>query len=79
MWQPIETAPTSGAILLFSAVHQETWLGTFVSNSRTGEEYWSVAGQANGCTHCLTGGGAEAFPLLVDDPTHWRPLPDPPA
>lgn len=74
-WQPIETAPKDKLILLFGLLdpHPED-IGLHGNLDRPGrytgywcqlDEAWSVAG------------GTWLGPWV--NPTHWMPLPDPPA
>jgi len=62
-WQPIETAPKDGTVMLFSealGVVSGMWWGKF-----DGEGPW---GDSDG-----------RFSLRPDEqPTHWMPLPSPP-
>jgi hypothetical protein len=63
-WQPIETAPKNGTSLILGAIGEKAVLG-FWSQRRT---YWLRLGAQV---------GAQAEDRIY--PTHWMPLPDPPA
>lgn len=64
MWQPIETAPkTSRARLVWVPEIRCTFCVTWRGDETQGE--WGVFG-----------GGINA---VIKGPTHWMPLPDPPA
>ena len=74
-WMPISTAPKDGTHL------RVAYDGDF-SNPEDGV-YWQSEGRC-----CMLGSRAGAFPpgwsssevgLPVDPPTHWMPLPTPPA
>lgn len=62
-WQPIETAPKRGDVLLWfdNCVHEGCW----IRKQREFVEGWYWAGYSERPTG----------PLY---PTHWMPLPDPP-
>jgi hypothetical protein len=70
-WQPIETAPLETPILLFVPEFEyfepsdQRVMAT--RHSHGGVSYWSIINDGN------RGG------LTVTPPTHWMPLPDPPA
>jgi Protein of unknown function (DUF551) len=66
-WQPIETAPKDGTVIW------TLWNGV---NNKTGEpsRYYNAAHFDNeGGDWWDTGGD-----YVIDEPTHWMPLPEPP-
>lgn len=73
-WQPIETAPESEPILVFSPK---------ANRGRDSCEVVIIYRMEDGEIHWWTNGGANAgSDLYYDDderPTHWMPLPTPPA
>jgi hypothetical protein len=72
-WQPIETAPMDGTnILLTPGDDYRIVVGWGHGPSRT---FRSMEGELDGgCECCGTWVSAKAI-----RPTHWMPLPDPPA
>lgn len=71
IWQPIETAPKDHShILVFvpraNATVQEVWWAQSYEEDATG--HWMTP-------LCPCGRG---YTILIDTPTHWMPLPDPP-
>ena len=71
-WQPIETAPRDGTSLLLWCPHYkrpirvgtyEIWEDFSHGQSVSKREYWSIG----------------TFDSLEVLPTHWMPLPEPPA
>ena len=75
MWQPIETAPKDGTwVLVFGNVCDESWREISVAvaqytnelNGGTTEWHWQFAWYDGG------------YYGIVDDVTHWMPLPEPP-
>ena len=63
-WQPIETAPKNKVVLLWHTVYQSPVAGHCIVG-----DLWAVF--------------APGVPMLfqshlVDNPTHWMPLPGPP-
>ena len=62
-WQPIETAPKDGQIILVFCRH-----GQYVCAFDTEEGWWYVDDNKFG-----------PFPLRGEAPTHWMPLPDEPS
>jgi hypothetical protein len=65
-WQPIETAPKDGTRLLVWA--NNLWREPAIA-------YWSRSGPLN--PPCWVGGHCHVG--HIDQPTHWMPLPTPPA
>ena len=68
-WQPIETAPKDGTnIILFGEgkVTVGGWVSAEDQGAEPGEEY-------------LIAAGWWSIDLADNNPTHWMPLPDPPA
>ena len=64
-WKPIETAPRDRQILIFTgmAIYSACW----VKNMFNYDEAWLVAAY-----------GGDGDQLIVKNPTHWMPLPEPP-
>lgn len=68
-WQPIETAPKDGtAILVYtgSGWYVTAWLQG--DDTDAGIDWWYVDDNKHG-----------PYPLRGNSPTHWMPLPNPPA
>lgn len=65
-WQPIESAPQSGEILLYAAETGEQFVAFWGAEPEGGDQQWVFA-RGNGIS------------FIVRDPTHWQPLPEPPA
>lgn len=79
-WRPIETAPRDGRAIL---VHRNIWPGTSTGFSEECNghntyvaEWWADEAGA-GCWICYMDRVID--PRCPVDPTHWRPLPPPPA
>jgi hypothetical protein len=69
-WQPIETAPKDGtAVLLYSDGD--------CSVARFDGRNWQVQGDGQNAVRYMSDFGTEY--LTHDWPTHWQPLPEPPA
>lgn len=66
-WQPIETAPRDRAVLLWDGANMR--VAQRLTAMETGETEWVYARQL----------GEEAIAFIVREPTHWMPLPKPPA
>lgn len=67
MWQPIETAPKDGtSIWLFCPNDEPQQAAGFWANDPNGP-YWAF------CEQLVMDVVGQAFP------THWQPLPEPPA
>ena len=73
-WQLIETAPKDGPPVLLGA---NDWPLPFVGWWINDKARWAAAGIFNGryAGHC---GGRSAI-SAIPQPTHWMPLPAPPA
>lgn len=71
-WQPIETAPKDGTIILISRE------GGFVEAA-----YWNLARRVAGTDKDFPWTTLDEFNLTngrtEDSPTHWQPLPEAPA
>lgn len=65
-WQPIETAPKDGEVLLYCAETGEQFVAFLGTNPEDGEQQWVFARSPN-------------ISFIVRDPTHWMPLPGAPA
>lgn len=65
-WQPIETAPKDGTTTLMGKWHD-------------GERYWMASGCIDGDQFWCDFTDADFTPFSHQNPTHWRPLPAPPA
>jgi hypothetical protein len=79
-WQPIETAPRDGTIILLAG---GTWgdedleEAPRVMAARWYEHQRWRSDPVWGCWNvCCAEGGCSIFPY--SDPTHWMPLPEPP-
>ena len=71
-WQPIETAPKNRAILVWDGKHIDHVLWEIVNiNSSIG--WWKVRSRGEGAEY----GDYGHYPV-VDKPTHWMLLPEPP-
>ena len=70
-WQPIETAPKDGTKILVNGKFNSViaWFGADPNNGNEEEEWLSGDGDDFSCGYYYT-------PV---DPTHWMPLPNPPA
>jgi hypothetical protein len=66
-WQPIESAPKDGTAILGAAKDREVWAQTTVRWENDGDGYWGLV---------EIGANAEDSEWW---PTHWLPLPEPPA
>lgn len=68
-WRPIETAPRNGTPILAYEPHREPCVEHAASDETVAVVHWS--------------GRVWADPLYdmtgLDNPTHWMPLPEPPA
>tara|TARA_Y100000310_G_C20458102_1_gene704018 strand:- start:281 stop:538 length:258 start_codon:yes stop_codon:yes gene_type:complete len=81
-WQPIKTAPKDGTAVL---IHRNIWPGTKsgFSESCKGHntyvaEWWGdPPNNLEGCWMCFM--DTIEDPDCPIKPTHWMPLPDPPA
>ena len=71
-WQPIETAPKDGTvILLYSPEKWDSdgmWIGWWFDEGDSREHGWYDSESASHKASFLNG-----------EPTHWHPLPEPPA
>lgn len=61
-WQPIETAPKDERVLLWTG--QEKYCGHWSKNPFTNHEAWIIAEWGN-----------DGDQALLENPTHWMPLP----
>lgn len=75
-WQPIETAPTDGtSILVFcprqpdERIADEWFVVRWMTALEDGDSNWIVYRQV----------GRRPFAVIIRNPTHWTPLPAPPA
>ena len=66
-WQPIATAPVDEAVLTI-------WDGVDIKSGEPAR-YWNVAALHSDGFWYLT----DEYQDCIDTPTHWMPLPDPPA
>lgn len=62
-WQPIETAPQHGQVLLY--LNGDMYVGVWTQNPYTGDEAFAVAELPD-------------EKRAIVHPTHWMPLPEPP-
>lgn len=62
-WQPIETAPHRGQVLLY--LNGDMYVGVWTQNPYTGDEAFAVADLGE-------------HGRAIVHPTHWMPLPEPP-
>lgn len=67
MWQPIETAPKDGALVLIAERGGRVQVAKWMIEPWGTKGDWYVQ---------LTSGGADTYPTT--DVTHWMPLPSPP-
>lgn len=67
MWQPIETAPKDGTLVLICERGGRRQVAKWCEGDWGAPPCWWVQ---------LTGRGPESYPTL--DVTHWMPLPPPP-
>lgn len=65
-WMPIETAPKRGEVLIYAEETGEQFVAFWGTSIEDGETAW-----------CFARGSGVSF--IVRDPTHWMPLPTPPA
>lgn len=69
MWQPIESAPRDGPVLLFTPGRRkpvfEAW---WAQDYEGGPGYWMTPIAPSG----------RGYTILAHVPTHWMPLPAPP-
>jgi len=64
-WRPIETAPRDGTPVLLRCKDRQMQVGEFANRS-DGTSFWEI-------------GHTESGPLgLLQEATHWMPLPNPP-
>ena len=68
-WQPIETAPRDGTLILAMAIYNDVvlartakWVKTGVSKYNPEGGYWTCPNQKS----------------VIGEFTHWMPLPEPP-
>ncbi len=71
-WQPIETAPLDGTSVL-------VWDGRSVSSARAFPNEWDNRGDECGWSWCPSENSFDSSPHGIGEPTHWMPLPEPPA
>ena len=64
-WQPIETAPTDCEVLIWTG--ENRYVAKWAKNIETDEIGWIVADLGDGNR------------VIANSPTHWMPLPPPPA
>lgn len=81
MWQPIETAPRDGSAIL---VHRDIWPGTPSGRSEECNNHntyvaswWANQRGDSGSWVCYM--DMISDPECPIEPTHWMPLPAPPA
>ena len=65
-WQPIETAPRDGDILLHVESAKESFVAFLGTDPTDGDKQWVFARDGKGTS------------FIVRSPTHWQPLPTPP-
>lgn len=65
-WQPIETAPKDGTVVLIHDPDDAPYTGIVTIGLFDGEKW-------NGCDH-----GYHMNAGIIVAPTHWMPLPSPP-
>lgn len=65
VWRPIETAPSSGEVLLYCEDTDEQFVAFLGTCIEDGSKDWVFA-------------RAPDVSFIVRDPTHWMPLPKPP-
>jgi len=77
-WQPIETAPKSKTILLFAVTDVDPVDGGRVRNWMMATGWWhpGYENDAKVTPWCWDG---HQVPKYGVQPTHWMPLPEPPA
>ena len=73
-WQPIETAPKDGTILVFGQPSDLEMDGAILVSYK-GPAIYSAAWDEIDEAFCLSG-GSWLGPFV--EPTHWMPLPKPP-
>lgn len=69
MWQLIETAPTSGDVLVFCADTGEQFVAFWTKNPMTDDVAWAYARFRD---------EAGDVNSVLCRPTHWMPLPEAP-
>lgn len=67
-WQPIKTAPKDGEIILLARDHGPE------RDNETVAAYWGSSAWYGECWISPSSG----LGAIITDPTHWRPLPEPP-
>lgn len=65
-WQPIETAPKRGEVLIFCEETSEMFVAFWGTDPEDGDQQWVFA-------------RSPQVSFIVRDPTHWMPLPGAPA
>ena len=65
-WQPIDSAPRDGDVLIFVKETGEQFVAYWGTAIEDGDQAWTFA-RGNGLS------------FIVRNPTHWMPLPSPPA
>lgn len=76
-WQPIETAPRDGTVILFLTEESRVESGCWVDAEILGSD----AGWLSGSGWTMPGrsfGDPRHHHPPIDPPTHWMPLPAPP-
>lgn len=71
-WQPIATAPKDGPILVWDSRQRTSRVAFFATALEDGSQDWIYARRLNfdDPTHAIA--------FIVQEPTHWMPLPEPP-
>jgi hypothetical protein len=75
-WQPIETAPKDEIVLLSHEMDKKQ-LVTQAAYSHEKLIWWPVSEFSVMCENIIQSGASITFQIV--DPTHWMPLPTPPA
>lgn len=75
-WQPIETAPKDGTIIILCDNNGDVDVGHYIRLTKT-EGLWCVEG-ANPWETCHDSSYFKSYLTKGFEPTHWQPLPEPP-
>ena len=61
-WQPIETAPVDGTLILLAAIVGDTY--------KVADGSYTIFASSDGKED-----GAWVWPYILTNPTHWQPMP----
>lgn len=70
-WQPIETAPRSGSVIVWDESLAMPRVAFYATSFEDGDHAWVYARQ-------IGDGDKPPLAFIVVTPTHWMPIPEPP-